>query len=219
MHVAARRRAGDPAAAAVGGGAVTVQRRRELPAHEGAGVDESEDPGAVECLRLFTQQTVLDLDTCRTQSICAAGGDRVVIRHREDHAPNSRRDQCLGTRPGAAGVVAGFESHHCRGALRRWAGSAQGRCLGMRRTRPTVEPLGDHCVLFVEEHASHPRVGTQPNPGSRRNGQRTLHRASLGGGDGHLLGPWSGRELIGDLRTVTIFLGVPPPGVRFSSGL
>ena len=221
MRVAAGGPAGDPPAGPVGCGAATVEGGGELPGDEGALVVDRERPHPVDLTRLVEEQAALDVDPGAAQGRRSPAGDRVRVRLGEDHPPYAGGDQRGRARAGAAGVVAGFEGHHGRGAPCRPPGPGQGIDLGVRTARSTVVALGHDRACVVDEDAADSRVRTPRHVGGAGELEGTAHRAVLGCGERHAR-PSSGRGLRGRRQWPGHTQRVRPepmPCVRFPSGL
>ena len=170
----------DPAAGAVGGGATAVQRRRELPGHEGAVVLDCERPDPVERPGLLATEALDDLDTGLTKALRSPGGDRVRVALGEHHAPYAGRDQRLAARARASGVVAGLEGDHGGGTTGGLARLVEGVALGVGRARAPVVALRDGPAVVGQQDAADARVRAQRDAGGDGQLEGARHRGLLG---------------------------------------
>ena len=114
VYPLARRAAGDPLTGPVRGRDPAVDGRRELRGHHRSPALLPEQPLPQRAVtHLVDADTGLDRDTGLLEpGVTSAGHTDSGPPPRRRTALHAGRDQCLGARTGAAGVVAGFERDH-----------------------------------------------------------------------------------------------------------
>ncbi len=183
LHVGAGAFARNPAGVVFGRGDFAIERHGALERHERpAGLHEVEK-GFVEFFG--------SIAVCRGHFHCNGGRaqaaeaftchERIRIFGSDNDFGDSCRDEGVGTRSGAAGVRAGFESHIDGGALCLLTRFFQGQDFRMLQTGPGVETAA-HDFAIAHNHRAHHGIGA---------GER---RAPAGEGEsfGHVVGRHAG---------------------------
>jgi hypothetical protein len=175
MAVALRDRASDRRTRPIGRRSASIQRRRQLHAHEGPAAFDARKESDVEFARRGRHQSDLDGDAGRAQARKAFAGDAIErIADGRDHTCDTGARQRIGTRRRPTMVCAGFEGDVGGGAACTLARFAQREHFRMRFAGAFVETATQH-GLAAGNHATDARIRRRRVQAARGKPQRLGH--------------------------------------------
>ena len=187
MHVVARGFAADPLGIAGGHRGAAIQAHRQLDPQPRPPAFHPRQEAAVQLARLRFHQAGADFDPGRAQLVEAGAIDlRERIAHCPDYPRDTRRDQRIRARPGAAGMRARLQGHVGGRAFRTLAGRLQREHFRMRPALALVPAFADDRVAMREHTADH-RVRSGGERAALGQPQRARHHPVVDRTEGHFL--------------------------------
>ena len=188
LHVATRGLAADPLRIARRQRTPPVQAGRQLHAQPRPAAFDARKEAAIERARLSFHQSQVDLDAGGAQAFEARAINlRERIAHGADDARDTRFDQCVRARPGAAHMGAGFQRHVDGGAARTRTGLLQGEHFRVRPALALV-PAGADDLVALRDHAADHRIGLGGVRAALGQAQGAGHHGVVGRGERGLVG-------------------------------
>ena len=130
VHVGSGLGSGDPLTRTIGSGRSAIERCSHLQGHERTTVGAMKQVRPELASDRVGCDTDVDLNSCASQLVDPSASDeRVGVEHANHNSPDASLDECLGTWPRSAVVIAWFECReHCAVLERRT--SSRGRADG-----------------------------------------------------------------------------------------